>query len=67
MSPTVGKNKLRFNVAKNHPFFKNKKLDHSLLPFNIRFLKSNASQKEGDDTFFFEADNSNFELTPTGN
>ena len=56
-------------IAKDHSFLKGKKLENSedTPPFNIKFKKKNASRRERDKTFYFEKDDTNFELKPLGN
>jgi hypothetical protein len=55
-------------ISKDHSFLKGKKLDHTdnTPPFSIQFNKKNASRQEGDKTWYFDKDNTNFELNPFG-
>ena len=57
------------HIAQDHPLLKGKKLDNSdeTPPFAIRFNKKNASKQEGDKTFYFDENNTNFEINPFWN
>lgn len=60
--------KIKVNIAETHPFLKGKKLDSSddTPPFAIRFKKNDVSKQEEDNTFYFDEDNTNFEINPFG-
>lgn len=55
---------IKVYVAKDHSFIKGKRLDdsESTPPFSIRFKKKNSSKQEGGKNFYFDKDNTNFEL-----
>lgn len=55
---------IKVYVAKDHSFIKGKRLDdsESTPPFSIRFKKNNSSKQEGGKNFYFDKDNTNFEL-----
>ncbi|RHZ35505.1 hypothetical protein [endosymbiont GvMRE of Glomus versiforme] len=62
----------RFCIAKNHPFFKGKKMERqNCPPFKLSFQKKNISgtNKWGNnlDEYYFDENNNDFTLTPLAN